>query len=111
MTSARAFALSNASLAGPVMAQWYIDSEAKIVTAALRASGPYLMAVNPSYPWQGQKRRCADGNHCASARPGISRGAVPALVSAATAGSRRRLSRQRPLADPMLATGMLRRSC
>lgn len=49
MTSARAFALSNASLAGPVMAQWYIDSEAKIVTAALRASGPYLMAVNPSY--------------------------------------------------------------
>ena len=49
MTSARLFALSNASLAGPAMAQWYIDNEAKIVTAALRARGPYIMSVNPSY--------------------------------------------------------------
>jgi hypothetical protein len=49
MTSARVFALSNASLAGPVMARWYLDNEAKIVAAALRAAGPYVMAVNPSY--------------------------------------------------------------
>lgn len=49
MTSARVFALSNASLAGPVMAQWYLDNEARIVAAALRAPGPYVMAVNPSY--------------------------------------------------------------
>jgi hypothetical protein len=49
MTSARVFALSNASLAGPAMAQWYIDNEAKIVAAAVRASGPYVMSVNPSY--------------------------------------------------------------
>lgn len=49
MTSARVFALSNASLAGPVMAQWYLDNEAKIVAAALRAAGPYVMAVNASY--------------------------------------------------------------
>ena len=39
MTSARAFALSKANLAGPVMAQWYLDNEAKIVTAALRGEG------------------------------------------------------------------------
>jgi hypothetical protein len=31
MTSARIFALSSASLAGTAMAQWYLDSEAKIV--------------------------------------------------------------------------------
>lgn len=49
MTSARVFALSDASLAGPVMAQWYLDNEAKIVAAAPRAAGPYVMAVNPSY--------------------------------------------------------------
>lgn len=49
MTSARVFALSNASLVGPVMAQWYLDNEAKIAAAALRAPGPYVMAVNPSY--------------------------------------------------------------
>jgi hypothetical protein len=49
MTSARVFALSRANLAGPVMAQWYLGNEAKIVTAALRAKGPYVMAVNPSY--------------------------------------------------------------
>ena len=49
MTSARVFALSNASLAGPAMAQWFIDNEAKIVAAAVRASGPYVMSVNPSY--------------------------------------------------------------
>ena len=49
MTSARVFALSNASLAGPVMARWYLDNEVKIVTAALRALGPYVMSVNPSY--------------------------------------------------------------
>jgi hypothetical protein len=49
MTSARVFALSNARLAGPVMAQWYLDNEEKIVTAALRAVGPYVMAVNPAY--------------------------------------------------------------
>lgn len=49
MTSARVFALSSARLAGPVMAQWYLDNEAKIVAAALRAAGPYVMVVNPSY--------------------------------------------------------------
>jgi hypothetical protein len=49
MTSARVFALSNASLAGPVMAQWYLDNEAKIIAVALKAAGPYVMAVNPSY--------------------------------------------------------------
>jgi len=43
MTSARVFALSNASLAGPAMAQWFIDNEAKIVAAAVRASGPYRL--------------------------------------------------------------------
>jgi hypothetical protein len=31
MTSARAFALSNAQVTGPAMAQWYLDNEAKIV--------------------------------------------------------------------------------
>src|SRR5579859_5818133 len=35
MTSARAFALSNASIAGTTMAQWYLDNEAKIVRTAL----------------------------------------------------------------------------
>jgi uncharacterized protein (DUF433 family) len=49
MTSARVFGLSNASLAGPVMAQWYLDNEAKIVDAALGAAGPYVIAVNPAY--------------------------------------------------------------
>lgn len=49
MTSARVFALSTANLTGPTMAQWYADNEAKIVAAALRATGPYVMAVNPSY--------------------------------------------------------------
>jgi hypothetical protein len=49
MTSARAFALSNAALPGPTMAQWYLDNEAKIATTACRAQGPYVMAVNPSY--------------------------------------------------------------
>jgi hypothetical protein len=48
MTSARVFALSSASLAGPDMAQWYLDNEAKIVAAALRASSPYVMSVNRS---------------------------------------------------------------
>lgn len=49
MTSARVFALSSASLCGSTMAQWYLDNEAKIVAAASRADGPYVMAVNPSY--------------------------------------------------------------
>jgi PIN like domain len=49
MTSARVFALSNASLTGPLMAQWYLDNEARIVAAALKAGGPYVMAVNPAY--------------------------------------------------------------
>jgi hypothetical protein len=31
------------------MVQWYLDNEAKIVKTALRARGPYVMAVNPSY--------------------------------------------------------------
>jgi len=53
------------------------------------------------HPWQGQKRRCADGHHCARARPGISRGAVPAQVSAATAGSLRSLSGQRARVGPV----------
>lgn len=46
MSSARVFALSNAALAGPVMADWYLANEAKIVETAIRASGPYVMAVN-----------------------------------------------------------------
>ena len=46
MASARVFALSNAALSGAVMAQWYLINEARIVTAATRARGPYVMAVN-----------------------------------------------------------------
>jgi hypothetical protein len=49
MTSARVFALSNASLTGPAMAKWYADNEARIIAAALRAHGPYVMSVNLSY--------------------------------------------------------------
>ena len=49
MTSARAFALSNAQVTGPAMAQWYLDNEAKMIKTAMRANGPYVMAVNPSY--------------------------------------------------------------
>ncbi len=49
MTSARAFALSNAAIPGPATAKWYLDNEAKIVRTASRAKGPYIMAVNPSY--------------------------------------------------------------
>jgi hypothetical protein len=49
MTSARVFALSNARIPGPAMAQWYLEHEAKIIKTALKASGPYVMAVNPSY--------------------------------------------------------------
>jgi hypothetical protein len=49
MTNARVFALSKASLTGPTMAQWYMDNEVKIVAAALKATGPYVMSVNPSY--------------------------------------------------------------
>jgi hypothetical protein len=48
MTSARVFALSSANLGGSAMAQWYIDNEAKIVAAAVRAGGPYVISVNPS---------------------------------------------------------------
>jgi hypothetical protein len=33
VTSARAFALSNAAIAGTIMAQWYLGNEAKIVKA------------------------------------------------------------------------------
>jgi hypothetical protein len=46
MSSARVFALSNAALAGPVMAHCYLAHEAKIVETAVRAPGPYVMAVN-----------------------------------------------------------------
>jgi hypothetical protein len=49
MSSARVFGLSNASLAGPAMAQWYLGNEARIVVTALRASGPYVMSVNPEH--------------------------------------------------------------
>jgi hypothetical protein len=49
MTSARVFGLSNASITGPMMAQWYMDNEARIVKAASGAAGPYVMAVNPVY--------------------------------------------------------------
>ena len=49
MTSARVFGLSNASITGPMMAQWYMDNEARIVNAASGAAGPYVMAVNPVY--------------------------------------------------------------
>jgi hypothetical protein len=46
MASARVFALSNAALAGPDMAQWYLANEAKIIETASRVSGPYVMSVN-----------------------------------------------------------------
>jgi hypothetical protein len=49
MTSARVFALSSASLIGPAMAQWYLDNEPRIVAAALKAHGPYVMSVNPAH--------------------------------------------------------------
>jgi hypothetical protein len=49
MTSARVFGLSNAAIPGEMMARWYLDNEARIVKAALRVTGPYVMAVNPSY--------------------------------------------------------------
>jgi PIN like domain len=49
MTSARVFALSNAAISGTTMAQWYVGNETKIVKTGLRAKGPYVMAVNPSY--------------------------------------------------------------
>ena len=49
MTGARVFGLSSASIPGPIMAQWYLDSEARIVKAASRAAGPYVMAVNPAH--------------------------------------------------------------
>ena len=42
MTSARVFALSNASLAGPAMAQWFIDNEARIVAAAVAGSAALI---------------------------------------------------------------------
>ena len=42
MTSARVFGLSNASITGPMMAQWYLDNEARIVRAALGSSQPEL---------------------------------------------------------------------
>jgi hypothetical protein len=49
MTSARVFALSSASLIGPAMARWYTDNEPRIVAAALKAHGPYVMSVNPAH--------------------------------------------------------------
>ena len=49
MVNARVFGLARPSLRGVDMAQWYLDNEARIVQAATRASGPYVMAVNPSY--------------------------------------------------------------
>lgn len=49
MSGARVFGLSNASLGGRVMAKWFLDHEARIVHAALRINGPYLMSVNPAY--------------------------------------------------------------
>jgi PIN like domain len=49
MSSARVFGLSNASLAGPIMAQWFLGNEVKIVAAATGARGPYVMSVNPSH--------------------------------------------------------------
>lgn len=49
MSGARMFGLSNANLVGRVMAQWFLDNEARIVRAASKAEGPYFMSVNPSY--------------------------------------------------------------
>jgi hypothetical protein len=49
MAGAKVFALSNAQLSGPTMIDWFLSSEAKIVTAAHRVAGPYVMAINPSY--------------------------------------------------------------
>jgi len=49
MSGARVFALSSATLTGSDMAQWYMDNEARIVAAAIRADGPYVMCVNPRY--------------------------------------------------------------
>lgn len=49
MSGARVFGLSNASLSGRVMAEWFLDHEARIIHAALRINGPFFMSVNPSY--------------------------------------------------------------
>lgn len=49
MTSARVFAIARANITGPAMAQWYLDKEADIVKTGLRAKGPYVMAIHPSY--------------------------------------------------------------
>ena len=49
MCNARVFALSKANLAGRTMCEWFLETEAKIVAAATRANGPYVMSVNPAY--------------------------------------------------------------
>lgn len=49
MSAARLFGLSSARLTGRQMAEWYLNNEAAIISAALGASGPYFMAVNPTY--------------------------------------------------------------
>ncbi|GAA0322348.1 hypothetical protein NE235_04375 [Actinoallomurus spadix] len=49
MSSAKVFGLSNANIVGRTMADWFLANEARIIDAALKAEGPYIMAVNPSY--------------------------------------------------------------
>jgi hypothetical protein len=49
MSSAKMFGLSNANLAGRVMAEWFLDNEVRIVQTASKAAGPFFMSVNPSY--------------------------------------------------------------
>lgn len=43
---ARVFGLSNANIGMPDMAEWFLSQEERIVEMALRASGPYVVAVS-----------------------------------------------------------------
>lgn len=43
---ARVFGLANANIGMPWMAEWFLSHEEEIVDMALRASGPYVVAVN-----------------------------------------------------------------
>jgi hypothetical protein len=69
----------------------------------LRAAGVVIPSGSPNEwvppPWQGHKRRCADGNHCASAQPVSSSRVAPpttARPTTATAASRGNPGRSLP---------------
>lgn len=47
MTSARAFGLSNAAISGPAMAQWYLDTEARIRQDGPEGSRPVRYGGEP----------------------------------------------------------------